>query len=198
MEYEFYNYDEVSTSSLVPEGDYDVIIEKAEGKADSNNKIRIYYTARILNAYDPKNSYAVGFRIYGQPQVKMPGDPEYFGKELKQIIEAAHIPYTKSNNGSIRFDTDNWFQREMTITVKHTKNESTGKVYANPTNFREKAQPVQASAPSFAQPQAQQYVAPQQMAQPQFTQPQNAQPMQFNQSMQTPPQPMWGQGSKRS
>lgn len=196
MEFEFYNYDEVSTSSLVPEGDYDVVIEKAEGKADSNGKMRIFFTARITKVYDPKNNSVVSFKLNGQPQIKMPGDPEYYGKELKQIIEAAHIPYTKTNSGSIRFDTDNWLQREMTVTVKHTKSGDGSKTYANMTAYREKVQNVQPTGPAFStQPQA----VPQQYAQPvqqQYVAPQqnpfgNAQP-------QTPPQPMWGMGSKRS
>ena len=214
-----YGYDEIQTSSITPEGDYDVIISNATGKPDGNGKMRVYYTARVTKAYDQKNAGVVGFSINGQPQIRMAGDEEWKGKELKQILEAAHIPYNKDNNGNVRFDTDNWINREMTVTVKHTK--SGDKVYANMTAFREKsgaqAVPVQ-SAPVMPAPNYQQMPTVQpQMAQPQMQYaqpaptvpqyapqptyapaPQYAQPQSAPVPPQTPPQPMWGTGSKRS
>ena len=214
-----YGYDEIQTSSITPEGDYDVIISNATGKPDGNGKMRVYYTARVTKAYDQKNAGVVGFSINGQPQIRMAGDEEWKGKELKQILEAAHIPYNKDNNGNVRFDTDNWINREMTVTVKHTK--SGDKVYANMTAFREKsgaqAVPVQ-SAPVMPAPNYQQMPPVQpQMAQPQMQYaqpaptvpqyapqptyapaPQYAQPQGAPVPPQTPPQPMWGTGSKRS
>lgn len=209
-----FGYDEIQTSSITPEGDYDVIISNATGKPDGNGKMRVYYTARVTKAYDPKNAGVIGFNINGQPQIRMAGDEEWKGKELKQILEAAHIPYNKDNNGNVRFDTDNWVNREMTVTVKHTK--SGDKTYANMTAFREKtgsqAVPTQ-SAPVMpasvyqqmppAQPQMQ-YAQPAQTV-PQYAPQQNYAPApQYAQLQgapvppQTPPQPMWGTGSKRS
>ena len=214
-----YGYDEIQTSSITPEGDYDVIISNATGKPDGNGKMRVYYTARVTKAYDQKNSGVVGFNINGQPQIRMAGDEEWKGKELKQILEAAHIPYNKDNNGNVRFDTDNWINREMTVTVKHTK--SGDKVYANMTAFREKsgaqAVPVQSAPvmpapnyqqmppvqPQMAQPQMQYaqpaQTVPQYAPQPTYAPaPQYAQPQSAPVPPQTPPQPMWGTGSKRS
>ena len=214
-----YGYDEIQTSSITPEGDYDVIISNATGKPDGNGKMRVYYTARVTKAYDQKNVGVVGFNINGQPQIRMAGDEEWKGKELKQILEAAHIPYNKDNNGNVRFDTDNWVNREMTVTVKHTK--SGDKVYANMTAFREKsgaqAVPVQSAPvmpapnyqqmppvqPQMAQPQMQYaqpaQTVPQYAPQPTYAPaPQYAQPQGAPVPPQTPPQPMWGTGSKRS
>ena len=220
-----FGYDEIQTSSITPEGDYDVIISNATGKPDGNGKMRVYYTARVTKAYDQKNAGVVGFNINGQPQIRMAGDDEWKGKELKQILEAAHIPYSKDNNGNVRFDTDNWINREMTVTVKHTKNGD--KTYANMTAFREKSgaqsAPVQPapmqSAPVMPGYQTQPQMPPvqPQMAQPQmqYTQPaptvpqyapqqnyapapQYAQPQNVQVPPQTPPQPMWGSSSKRS
>ena len=214
-----YGYDEIQTSSITPEGDYDVIISNATGKPDGNGKMRVYYTARVTKAYDQKNAGVVGFNINGQPQIRMAGDEEWKGKELKQILEAAHIPYNKDNNGNVRFDTDNWINREMTVTVKHTK--SGDKVYANMTAFREKngaqAVPVQSAPvmpapnyqqmppvqPQMAQPQMQYaqpaQTVPQYAPQPTYAPaPQYAQPQSAPVPPQTPPQPMWGTGSKRS
>ena len=214
-----YGYDEIQTSSITPEGDYDVIISNATGKPDGNGKMRVYYTARVTKAYDQKNAGVVGFNINGQPQIRMAGDEEWKGKELKQILEAAHIPYNKDNNGNVRFDTDNWVNREMTVTVKHTK--SGDKVYANMTAFREKsgvqAVPVQSAPvmpapnyqqmppvqPQMAQPQMQYaqpaQTVPQYAPQPTYAPaPQYAQPQSAPVPPQTPPQPMWGTGSKRS
>lgn len=198
-EFTISGYDEIQTSSLVPEGDFDVIITSATGKPDPNGKMRIYYQARITRAYDQKNDGVIGFTLYGQPQIRVQGDGAWLGNELKKIIEAAHIPHRKDTNGNVSFDTDNWINREMTVSVTHSKSKDGKKTYANISSFREKAETL--SAPAYGQPQMPQQAPqmPSQYAQPAPTVPQYpAQPQNANVSPQMPPQPMWGMGSKRS
>lgn len=198
-EFTISGYDEIQTSSIVPEGDYDVIITSATGKPDQNGKMRIYYQSRITKAYDQKNEGVVGFSLYGQPQIRVQGDEAWLGNELKKIIEAAHIPHKKDASGNVSFDTDNWINREMTVTVTHSKSKDGTKTYANISSFREKAGAL--SVPTYGQPQMPpQYAQPQQSyAQtPAYTQPAPTVPQYHPTQPQMPPQPMWGMGSKRS